>query len=223
MKHTGVNVVDVSAARDLLRQPVQFPRPVGTSSRKRCGLPYSRLPRRRSGICIRSKARPLRRYVRMVPTWLSRPTRTSRRSGRPSNRSMTSSPGRRDRRRHRLDRVDEGAASGPCPAHGCPVAAASGMATATASPAPAGFPEGNYEATISAAQMEASSKRFAIPPDAQMQCPCKAGFHPQGRRHDRRRQRSLVLQLLRRPRHDRRPGLGEWRRSPSGGRSMATR
>ena len=62
------------------------------------------------------------------------------------------------------------------PAHGCPVATASGTATATASPASAGFPEGHYEATISAAQMEASWKRFAIPPDAQMQCPCKGGF-----------------------------------------------
>ena len=62
------------------------------------------------------------------------------------------------------------------PAHGCPAAAASETAMATASPVPAGFPEGHYEATISAAQMEASWKRFAIPPDVQMQCPCKGGF-----------------------------------------------
>ena len=62
------------------------------------------------------------------------------------------------------------------PAHGCPAAAASETAMATASPVPAGFPEGHYEATISAAQMEAAWKRFAIPPDFQMQCPCKGAF-----------------------------------------------
>jgi TRAP-type C4-dicarboxylate transport system substrate-binding protein len=66
------------------------------------------------------------------------------------------------------------------PAHGCPNASSSATAgptgTAAGSPVPGGFPEGTYEATISAAQMEASWKRFAIPPESQMSCPCKGGF-----------------------------------------------
>jgi hypothetical protein len=62
------------------------------------------------------------------------------------------------------------------PADGCPIAAATSTATAAASSAPGGFPDGTYEAPISAAQMEASEKRFAIPPEERMQCPCKGFF-----------------------------------------------
>jgi len=62
------------------------------------------------------------------------------------------------------------------PAHGCPGTSASALATPAGSPATGGFPDGTYEATISAAQMRASWKRFAIPPEWQVQCPCQLGF-----------------------------------------------
>jgi TRAP-type C4-dicarboxylate transport system substrate-binding protein len=69
------------------------------------------------------------------------------------------------------------------PSRSCPIGSAP-SASIDASPKPtvapsavsAGFPEGTYTSTISAAQMVDSWKRYSIPPDSQLQCPCTGGF-----------------------------------------------
>ena len=64
----------------------------------------------------------------------------------------------------------------PGPPHGCPAAPTNAPGTTANSPAAGGFPDGKYEASISAAQMADSWKRFAIPSADQMECPCKLFF-----------------------------------------------
>lgn len=58
------------------------------------------------------------------------------------------------------------------PARSCPASSA----TPQPSTAREGFPDGTYEATISAAEMKAAWVRLVIPPEFQEQCPCTNTF-----------------------------------------------